>query len=235
MHGHDMTDMHELAQRLARVQESIRQCEARYARVPGSVALVAVSKRQSASAIAHACAAGQRAFGENYLQEALTKIATLTAQPIEWHFIGPVQGNKTADVAANFSWVHTLDRILIAARLNQQRPAHLPPLNVLIQVNVSGEDNKHGIIADALPALVAAVAMMPRLRLRGLMTMPAPSTDFGAQRAAFACLAELARASPVAMNALSMGTSDDFEAAIAEGATMVRLGTALFGPRRPDA
>lgn len=235
MHGHDMTDMQELAQRLARVQESIRQCEARYARVPGSVALVAVSKRQSASAIANACAAGQRAFGENYLQEALAKIATLSAQPIEWHFIGPVQGNKTAEVAANFSWVHTLDRIRIAARLNQQRPAHLPPLNVLIQVNVSGEDSKHGIVADALSALVVEVALLPRLRLRGLMTMPAPRTDFGAQRAAFACLADLARASPVAMNALSMGTSDDFEAAIAEGATMVRLGTALFGPRRPDA
>ena len=235
MHDRDVTDMHELAQRLARLQESIRRCEARHGRALGSVALVAVSKRQAASAIAHALAAGQRAFGENYLQEALAKIATLSAHPIEWHFIGPVQGNKTAEVAANFSWVHTLDRIRIAERLNHQRPAALPPLNVLIQVNVSGEDSKHGIIADALPALVAEVTVLPRLRLRGLMTMPAPSTDFGAQRAAFACLAELARASPVAMNALSMGTSDDFEAAIAEGATMVRLGTALFGPRRPDA
>ena len=235
MHGRDVTDMHELAQRLARLQETIRQCEARHGRIPGSVALVAVSKRQSASAIANACAAGQRAFGENYLQEALAKIANLTAQCIEWHFIGPVQGNKTAEVAANFSWVHTLDRIRIADRLNKQRPAALPPLNVLIQVNVSGEHSKHGIVADALPALAAEVAVLPRLRLRGLMTMPAPSTDFGAQRAAFACLAELARGSTVAMDSLSMGTSDDFEAAIAEGATMVRLGTALFGPRPADA
>lgn len=235
MHGHDMTDMHTLAQRLVRLQESIRQCEARYARVPGSVALVAVSKRQPGSAIAQARAAGQLAFGENYLQEALAKIAGLAAQPIEWHFIGPVQGNKTADVAANFNWVHTLDSLRIAERLNRQRPADLPPLNVLVQVNVSGEGSKHGIAADALPALVAQIAALPRLRLRGLMTMPAPSTDFSAQRAAFACLAALARRSAVTMDTLSMGTSEDFEAAIAEGSTMVRLGTAVFGPRRSDA
>ena len=235
MHGYDMTDMHELTQRLARLQESIRQCEARYARVPGSVTLIAVSKLQPVSAIAQALAAGQLAFGENYLQEAQAKITSLAAQPIEWHFIGPVQGNKTAEVATNFSWVHTLDRLRIAERLNKQRPAELPPLNVLIQVNISGEDSKHGILADALPALVAEVAALPRLRLRGLMTMPAPGTDFGAQRAAFARLAALARSSAVSMDTLSMGTSDDFEAAIAEGSTMVRLGTAVFGPRRADA
>ena len=235
MHGHNMTDMHELAQRLARLQESIRQCEARYAREPGSVGLVAVSKQQPASAIAQALAAGQHAFGENYLQEAQTKITSLAAQPIEWHFIGPVQGNKTAEVATNFSWVHTLDRLRIAERLNRQRPTELPPLNVLIQVNVSGEDSKHGIRGEALPALVAEVAGLPRLRLRGLMTMPAPSVDFSAQRAAFAHLAELARSSAVMMDTLSMGTSDDFEAAIAEGSTMLRLGTAVFGPRRADA
>ncbi len=235
MQGHNMTDMQELAQRLARLRESIRQCEVRYARVPDSVALLAVSKQQSAQAIAQALAAGQRAFGENYLQEAQAKIASLAAQPIEWHFIGPVQGNKTAEVAANFSWVHTLDRIRIAERLNKQRPPELPPLNVLIQVNVSGEESKHGISAETLPALVDAVAVLPRLRLRGLMTMPAPSTDFGTQRAAFARLAELARSAAIPMDTLSMGSSDDFEAAIAEGSTMVRLGTAVFGPRRADA
>ena len=235
MHGYEMTDMHELTQRLTRLQESIRQCEARYARAPGSVTLIAVSKLQPVSAIAQALAAGQIAFGENYLQEAQAKITSLATQSIQWHFIGPVQGNKTAEVASNFSWVHTLDRLRIAERLNKQRPAELPPLNVLIQVNISGEDSKHGIVADALPALVAEVAALPRLRLRGLMTMPAPSTDFGLQRAAFARLAALARSSAVSMDTLSMGTSDDFEAAIAEGSTMVRLGTAVFGSRRADA
>jgi hypothetical protein len=235
MHGRDMTDMHELAQRLARLQETIRQYEARYARSPGSVALIAVSKRQPVSAIEGAFAAGQRAFGENYVQEALEKIAALATLPIEWHFIGPLQGNKTAEVAANFSWVHTIDRMRIAERLNNQRPAHLPPLNVLIQINVSGEESKHGIVADALPALAAEVARLPRLKLRGLMALPAPSTEFAVQRAAFAQLTELARTSPVPMDTLSMGTSDDFEAAIAEGATMVRLGTVLFGPRSSGA
>ena len=223
--------MHDLAERLARIQQTIRDFETRHGRVAGSVALLAVSKRQPVSAIEGAFAAGQRAFGENYLQEALAKIAALAASPIEWHFIGPVQGNKTADVAANFSWVHTIDRLRIAERLNHQRPAHLPPLNVLIQINVSGEDSKHGIAADALPALAAEVAGLPRLKLRGLMTLPAPNPDFGAQRAAFAVLRELADASPVPMDSLSMGTSDDYEAAIAEGSTIVRLGTALFGPR----
>ena len=165
------------------------------------------------------------------MQEALAKITSLAALPIEWHYIGPLQGNKTAEVASNFSWVHTIDRLRIAERLNNQRPDHLPPLNVLIQVNVSGEASKHGIAAEALPALAAEVAALPRLKLRGLMTLPAPNPDFGAQRAAFAVLRELAAASPVAMDTLSMGTSDDFEAAIAEGSTMVRLGTVIFGPR----
>ena len=226
-----MTDMHELAQRLARLQETIREYEARHGRTSGSVALLAVSKRHPASAIEDAWAAGQHAFGENYVQEALAKAASLASLPIEWHFIGPLQGNKTAEVAANFSWVHTIDRIRIAERLNNQRPAHLPPLNVLIQVNVSGEPSKHGIVADALPALAAEVAALPRLKLRGLMTLPAPSADFGAQRAAFAVLRELARDSALGMETLSMGTSDDFEAAIAEGSAIVRIGTALFGPR----
>lgn len=231
MHGRDMTDMHELAQRLARLEETIREYEARHGRASGSVALLAVSKRHPASAIKDAWAAGQRAFGENYVQEALAKAASLASLPIEWHFIGPLQGNKTAEVATNFSWVHTIDRIRIAERLNNQRPAELPALNVLIQVNVSGEQSKHGIVADALPALAAEVAALPRIKLRGLMTLPAPSTDFGAQRAAFAVLRELARDSALDMETLSMGTSDDFEAAIAEGSTIVRLGTALFGPR----
>ena len=230
-----MTDMQDIASRLARVQESIRACERRHGRAPGSVALVAVSKTQGAVAIASAFVLGQRAFGENYVQEALAKVAALAALPIEWHFIGPLQANKTAEVAANFSWVHTIDRMRIAQRLNNQRPGHLPPLNVLIQVNVSGEETKHGIVAEALPALAGEIAALPRLRLRGLMTLPAPTPDFAAQRAAFATLAELARRCPVPLDSLSMGTSDDFEAAIAEGATMVRIGTAVFGPRRKAA
>ena len=226
-----MTNMHDLARRLAELKATINVCEARHERAAGSVALVAVSKGQPVGAIERAYAAGQRAFGENYVREALIKIAALAALPLEWHFIGPLQGNKTAEVAANFSWVHTVDRMRIAERLSRQRPAGLPPLNVLIQVNVSGEASKHGIAAAALPALAAEVAALPHLRLRGLMTLPAPATDFGAQRAAFALLAELARASVVPLASLSMGSSNDFEAAIAEGATMVRLGTVLFGPR----
>ena len=232
MHGRDTTDMHELTEALARLQEAIREHAARHGREPGSVALLAVSKGHPSSAIAGAFAAGQHTFGENDLQEALAKIADLTTLAIEWHFIGPVQGNKTAEVAANFSWVHTIDRMRIAERLNNQRPVHLPPLNVLIEVNVSGEASKHGIVAEALPALVAEVVKLPRLKLRGLMTLPAPSADFSAQRAAFAQLAKLVRDSAVPMDTLSMGTSDDFEAAIAAGATIIRLGTALFGPRR---
>lgn len=231
MRGRNTIDMHELAQRLTRLQETIREYEARHGRTPGSVALLAVSKRHPVSAIECAFAAGQRAFGENYVQEALAKIASLATLPIEWHFIGPLQGNKTAEVAANFSWVHTVDRIRIAERLNKQRPVDLPPLNVLIQVNVSGETSKHGIVADAVPALATEIAALPRIKLRGLMTLPALNPDFGAQRAAFGVLRELASHSAVAMDTLSMGTSDDFEAAIAEGATIVRLGTVLFGPR----
>ena len=227
--------MNDVSVRLAHLLQTIRECEARAERVPGSVGLVAVSKRQPASAILQAYAAGQRAFGENYVQEALIKIAALAELTIEWHFIGPLQGNKTAAVAANFSWVHSLDRLHLAERLNQQRPHTLPPLNVCIQINVSGEASKHGIGADELPALAAAVTMLPRLRLRGLMTLPAPTPDVVAQRAAFATVAGLARSCTVPLDTLSMGTSDDFAAAIAEGATLVRVGTALFGPRAGTA
>ena len=226
-----MTDMQDIASRLARVQAALRAAEHEHGRAPGSVALVAVSKTQGADAIAAAYAAGQRAFGENYVQEALAKQAALTALPLEWHFIGPLQGNKTAEVAANFSWVHSVDRLRIAERLSRQRPEGLPPLNVLIQVNISGEASKHGVAPEALPALAAQVADLPRLRLRGLMALPEPTPDFALQRAAFRALAELLRACPVPMDSLSMGTTDDFAAAIAEGATMVRIGTAVFGPR----
>jgi pyridoxal phosphate enzyme (YggS family) len=229
MHGPSGVD--EVPARLARVLATIRELEARYGRPPGSVGLVAVSKRQPAAAVRAAHAAGQRAFGENYAQEGTAKIAAVAERPIEWHFIGPLQGNKTAAVATAFDWVHTIDRERIARRLHEQRPAHLPPLNVCIQVNISGEASKSGIAPEALPGLVDAVHALPRLVLRGLMALPAPATTEAEQRRAFAQLARLAAACPGALDTLSMGTSDDFAAAIAEGATLVRLGTAVFGPR----
>jgi len=220
-----------LAERLDAVRAALCDAAIASARRPEAVRLVAVSKTQPASALREAWCAGQRAFGENYLQEALTKQTALADLPIEWHFIGAIQSNKTAAIARAFDWVHTIDRLRIAERLAAQRGDHLPPLNVLIEVNISGENTKHGVTPAALPALVAAVATLPRLRLRGLMALPAPSADVAAQRAAFRVLADLARASVVPLDTLSMGTSDDYRAAIAEGATLVRLGTAVFGPR----
>lgn len=219
-------------ERLAALTATIRTLEARYGRAPGAVSLLAVSKRQSVAAMRRLCAAGQRAFGENYVQEALGKQAELHDLALDWHFIGPIQGNKTAEIAANFSWVHSLDRMRIAERLNRQRPAELPPLNVMIEVNISGEATKHGVARDELGALIEGVRRLPRLALRGLMTLPEPTPDVARQRAAFAALAALARNAVPPLEELSMGTSDDYPAAIAEGATWVRLGTLLFGPRR---
>lgn len=223
----------DVAARLAAVRAEIAACEARHGREPGSVTLVAVSKTKPAADVAAAFEAGQKAFGENYLQEAGEKIEALAGRGIEWHFIGGVQSNKTAEIAARFDWVHTVDREKIARRLNDQRPEGLPPLNVCLQVNVSGEDTKGGVAPDALPELVEAVAGQPRLALRGLMALPAPTPDFDAQRAAFETVARLARESAVPMDVLSIGTSADYEAAIAAGATHVRIGTAVFGPRAP--
>lgn len=220
-----------LAERLAVVRSALRDAAIASARPPQSVCLVVASKTQPASALREVCCAGQRAFGENYLQEALAKQAALVDLPIEWHFIGAIQSNKTAAIARAFDWVHTIDRLRIAERLAAQRGDDLPPLNVLIEVNISGESTKHGVTPAALPALIPAVAALPRLRLRGLMALPAPSADVAAQRAAFRVLADLARASVLPLDTLSMGTSDDYRAAIAEGATLVRLGTAVFGPR----
>jgi pyridoxal phosphate enzyme (YggS family) len=179
-------------------------------------------------------ACGQREFGENYLQEALEKQAELRDLPLEWHFIGPIQSNKTRAIAENFSWVHSVDRLKIAERLSAQRPAGLPPLQVCIEVNVSGEASKGGVAPAELPALAAAVAALPGLRLRGLMAIPAPASDVAAQRAAFRQVRELydaLRARGLALDTLSMGMSGDLGAAILEGATIVRIGTALFGER----
>jgi len=210
-------------------------------RAPGAVALLAVSKTHPAERVLEAVAAGQRAFGENYVQEAVRKIdavgARLGADPagaLEWHLIGPLQSNKTRIVAERFDWVQTIDREKIAQRLAAQRPESRPPLNVLVQVNVSGEASKSGVAPEAALALARSVARLAGLRLRGLMAIPEPTDDARLQRARFRRLRELfeaAQASGLALDTLSMGMSDDMETAIAEGATMVRIGTAIFGAR----
>ncbi len=221
---------------LEAVRRHIQESGRKYARVPGSVQLLAVSKTHGIAAVRSAYEAGQRHFAENYLQEALAKMDALAELPLTWHFIGPIQSNKTRALAERFDWVHTVDRAKIAARLNEQRPADKAPLNVLLQVNVSAEPGKAGVALTDLPTLAAAVAALPRLRLRGLMAIPAPTGDFDEQRKAFRLMAQ-ARAQLQALGhadcqELSMGMSQDVEAAIAEGATMVRIGTDIFGPRQ---
>jgi pyridoxal phosphate enzyme (YggS family) len=201
-----------------------------------SVTLLAVSKTMPADAVRAAQAAGQRAFGENYVQEAVEKITALAdlRSQLEWHLIGPLQSNKTRVVAEQFDWVHSVERLKVAERLSQQRPAHLPPLQVCLQVNVSGEASKSGVAPGDLAALAAAVAALPRLRLRGLMSIPEPAPDDEAQRRPHRALHGLwqsLREQGLPLDTLSMGMSADLEAAIAEGATLVRVGTAVFGAR----
>jgi len=200
------------------------------------VRLLAVSKTFDAAAVRGLAACGQRAFGENYVQEGCDKIAALADVPgLVWHFIGQLQGNKTREVAEHFHWVHTVDRSRIAARLSAQRPAHMPPLQVLLQVSLADEPGKGGVTPAELPALAAAVAVLPRLQLRGLMCIPPPVADVEAQRQPFRRLREMLAALQAAglpLDTLSMGMSDDLEAAVLEGATLVRVGTAIFG-RRP--
>ena len=199
-----------------------------------AVRLVAVSKTFPAETVRAAAAAGQRDFGENYLQEALAKMQALADLPLVWHFIGPIQSNKTRAIAEAFQWVHSVDREKIAARLSEARPAHLPPLNVCIEVNVSGEASKSGVAPDALAALARRVAALPRLALRGLIAIPEPTPDQAQQRRSFRAVRELKDAlvrEGFPLDTLSMGMSADLEAAIAEGATLVRVGTAIFGER----
>ncbi len=203
-------------------------------RLPEDIRLLAVSKTFGASLVAEAWREGQRAFGENFVQEAVDKARELAHLDIEWHFIGPIQSNKTRSIAGHFAWVHSIEREKIAQRLNDARPAHLPPLNVLIQVNVSGEASKSGVAPGGECALAAAIRALPRLRLRGLMAIPEPAADVAVQRARFALLRRLKeglQADDAGIDTLSMGMSDDLEAAIAEGATIVRVGTAIFGAR----
>lgn len=222
----------QIQQRLDAVRDRIRLAETAAGRRRDSVRLIAVSKTQPAEAIAAAYYCGQREFGENYVQEALAKQEKLAHFDIGWHFIGPIQSNKTKLIAAHFSWVHSVDRIKIAERLSDQRPKGLPPLNVCIQVNISGEATKSGAALEELDELVRAIAALPRLRVRGLMAIPAPTDEIDLQRASFRSLRQAAeRLGDLGLDTLSMGMSDDLEAAIMEGSTMVRIGTALFGPR----
>jgi len=210
-------------------------CE-RSGRAPESVRLLAVSKTWPAPAVLEAAAAGQRAFGENYAQEGVAKMDATRPLQLEWHFIGPLQSNKTRAVAEHFAWVHSIDRLKIAERLSAQRPAGLPPLQACVQVNVSGEASKSGCHPDEAPSLCRAVAALPNLRLRGLMAIPEAADDEAAQRAPFRRLRQLGdelRAAGLALDTLSMGMSHDLEAAVAEGATIVRIGTAIFGNRNP--
>jgi pyridoxal phosphate enzyme (YggS family) len=226
---------------MATIEENVQGVKARIARAahaarrdPESVTLLAVSKTHAVERIAQASAAGLRAFGENYVQEALAKMTTLDEMRltgVEWHLIGPLQSNKTRIAAERFDWVQTVDRVKIANRLSEQRPAHLPPLNVLIQVNVSAEAAKSGVAVTEVTALAAAIMALPRLRLRGLMAIPASgaSADFAKMKRLYDELR-----GRFGLDTLSMGMTDDMDQAIAAGATMVRIGTAIFGRRKPE-
>ena len=227
--------MSTIAANLQAVRSRIARAARDAQRHPGDIALVAVSKTFAAERIAEAHAAGQRAFGENHAQEAVAKVTALAPLPIEWHFIGPIQSNKTGMIAAHFQWVHSVDREKIAQRLNAARPDGMPPLNVCIQVNVSGEAAKSGVAPGEEAKLADAIARLPRLILRGLMAIPEPTADVALLRRHFALLRRLKdglAARGHTLDTLSMGMSDDLEAAIMEGATMVRVGTAIFGRRQ---
>ena len=223
--------MSTIAGNIARVEARIRAAALAVQRDVTSIHLLAVSKTKPAGALREAHAAGIRDFGENYLQEARAKQLELADLPLCWHFIGPIQSNKTRDIAEHFAWVHSVDRLKIAQRLSDQRPADLPPLNICIQVNVSGEASKSGCNPADLPALAAAISALPRLKLRGLMAIPEPTQDRAEQDAAFAAVRTLQESLNMGLDTLSMGMSHDLESAIAQGATWVRIGTALFGAR----
>ena len=227
--------MENIAETLKKTLARIDSAEKEYGRPAGSVSLLAISKTHPAGRILEAVRAGQNRFGENYAQEAFEKISALHQHDLEWHFIGPVQSNKSRLLAENFDWLHSLDRIKVAIRLNESRPTHLPPLNVCIQVNISGEVSKSGVEPGEVHELVKLILTLPRLKLRGLMVIPAAQTDFELQRQAFRqtrILQEQLNESGLGLDTLSMGMSDDLEAAIAEGSTMVRIGTAIFGVRQ---
>lgn len=224
-----------VTENLRKIRDLLHKNALACGRDPESVRLVAVSKKQPLSAVLEAAAAGQRDFGENLVQEGLDKILTAGRDDLIWHFIGHLQSNKTRPVAGHFDWVHTIDREKTARRLNEQRPDDKPPLNVCIQVNVDDEASKAGVRPEEAVELAAYVSRLDRLRLRGFMCIPEPKADSAAQRESFSkmrALLDEARGRALDVDTLSMGMSDDFAAAIAEGATHVRIGTAVFGPRR---
>ncbi|MBI3904112.1 MAG: YggS family pyridoxal phosphate-dependent enzyme [Pseudomonas fluorescens] len=223
--------MSTIADNILQVSSRIHAATLAANRAENSVRLLAVSKTKPAQDLREAYAAGLRDFGENYLQEALGKQLELADLPLIWHFIGPIQSNKTRAIAEHFDWVHSVDRLKIAQRLSEQRPADLPPLNICIQVNVSGEASKSGCTPADLPAMANAISDLPRLKLRGLMAIPEPTEDRAAQDAAFAAVQSLQASLNLPLDTLSMGMSHDLESAIAQGATWVRIGTALFGAR----
>jgi pyridoxal phosphate enzyme (YggS family) len=222
-----------ITQNLEFIRSQIRESCGLWHRNPESVLLLAVSKTKPASDIAEAYRAGQRHFGESYCQEALKKQQELGAYDITWHFIGPIQSNKTKWLARDFGWVHSVDSLKIARRLSEQRPAHLPPLNICLQVNISGESSKSGITLPELPELIRQVADLPHLKLRGVMAIPSPETDFEKQRVPYQSLYQaVKRLNNPELDTFSFGMTDDLNAAIAEGATIVRIGTAIFGSRQ---
>ena len=222
-----------ITDRLIQTRLRLVAAETRAGRKRGQVRLIAVSKTRPASDLITAYQAGQREFGENYLQEALTKQRQLAHFDIIWHFIGPIQSNKTRPLAEYFDWVHGVDRIRIAERLSEQRPPDRSPLNICLQVNISDEPGKAGVHPDELQELARRIVELPRLRLRGLMAIPAPTRDIAQQRMAFSAVRQLLESleDRSGLDTLSMGMTDDLEAAVSEGATLVRIGTAIFGIR----
>ena len=226
--------MNHIAINLKKLRERITYAEQVYGREPGSVKLLAVSKSHSIDAISEAIRAGQNAFGENYVQEALAKIAALKDEKIEWHYIGSIQSNKTKQIAENFSWVHSVDSFKVAEKLNNQRPPDLPPLNVCLQINIDQETTKAGVSLDKIFELAKKTVLLTNLKLRGLMVIPAPDKKPTAQRETFHQLKQMLQSLNTQgfnLNTLSMGMSEDYVIAIAEGATIVRIGTGIFGGR----
>lgn len=224
--------MDSIAERFFHIRSQIRHATGIAGRPRGSVQLLAVSKTKPAADIAALYRLGQRHFAENYLQEALTKQLQLSAFNISWHFIGPIQSNKTKSIACHFDWVHSVDRLKIAQRLSEQRPEHLPPLNICLQVNISQEGSKSGVSLEELPDLIEAIGVLPRLRLRGVMAIPEPESNYQKQRQPYKQLYQAVRQlDRPELDSFSFGMSGDLKAAIMEGATLVRIGTALFGER----
>ncbi|MCF6204360.1 MAG: YggS family pyridoxal phosphate-dependent enzyme [Methylococcaceae bacterium] len=224
--------MNEIEQRLGNINSQIRRAEIEAGRDKGCVQLLAVSKTKPVADIAAAYHLGQRHFGESYVQEALRKQPALTANNITWHFIGPIQSNKTKAIATNFSWVHSVDRLKIAKRLSEQRPENLPALNICLQINISGEETKSGVLLNELPQLIEEIINLPNIQLRGVMAIPELQTDYEMQRKPYQQLFQAVRQlNRPELDTFSFGMSGDLKAAIAEGSTIVRIGTALFGAR----